>query len=149
MFTRARGVDVSFREVKIKIPDRGMWMTSCTGSARTRHRTRRIDFSGLAEARLICALRVPHEMGSGADGKARIERMCISLLMSKNLQKLNGNKSFRVSGFLCSMYICYERSMYVSHICIVGMVHCYLAIIILFRTIYSFAHNQMVQSIAM
>ena len=32
--SRARGADVSFRDVKIKIPDRGMWMTSCTGSAR-------------------------------------------------------------------------------------------------------------------
>ena len=29
---------------------------------------------------------------------------------------------FRVSGFLCSMYICYEYSMYVSHIRIMGMV---------------------------
>ena len=41
--------------------------------------------SGLAEARRICALRAPHEMEGGADGKVRIERMCISLLMSKNL----------------------------------------------------------------
>ena len=29
---------------------------------------------------------------------------------------------FRVSGFLCSMYICYEYSMYVSHIRSMGMV---------------------------
>ena len=28
---------------------------------------------------------------------------------------------FRVSGFLCSMYICYEHSMYVSNIRIMGM----------------------------
>ena len=33
---------------------------------------------------------VSHEMGWGADEKARIERMCISLLMSK----LKGNKKF-------------------------------------------------------
>ena len=36
--SRARGEDVSFRYVKIKIPDskldRGIWMTSCTGSVR-------------------------------------------------------------------------------------------------------------------
>ena len=36
--TRARGADVSFRDVTIKIPDRnmtrGMWMTSCTWSVR-------------------------------------------------------------------------------------------------------------------
>ena len=30
---------------------------------------------------------------------------------------------FRVSGFLCSMYICYEHSMYISHIRIIGMLH--------------------------
>ena len=41
--------------------------------------------SGLAEARRICVLRAPHAMVGGADGKARIERMRISLLMSKNL----------------------------------------------------------------
>ena len=53
------GVDVSFRNVKIKILDRKvdqwMWMTSCTGSVRrilktvelrTRHQTRRVDFQG-------------------------------------------------------------------------------------------------------
>ena len=59
------GVHVSFRDVKIKIPDRGMWMTSCTGSERggfweiwksqlvelrTRHRTRRVDFRGSQRA---------------------------------------------------------------------------------------------------
>ena len=32
-------------------------------------------------------------------------------------------RGFRVSGFLCSMYICYEHSMYVSHIRIMGMVN--------------------------
>ena len=26
------------------------------------------------------------------------------------------SRAFRVSGFLCSMYICYEHSMYVTHI---------------------------------
>ena len=38
MCSRVRGEDVSFRDVKIKIPkrkyDRGMWMTSSTGSVR-------------------------------------------------------------------------------------------------------------------
>ena len=38
------------------------------------------DFRLLAEA----LWRVPHVL-VGADGKARIERMCISFLMSKNL----------------------------------------------------------------
>ena len=48
--------------------------------------------------------------------------------------KFKGNKKFRtwtkqsssvfrVSGFLCSIYICYEHSMYVSRIRIMGKVH--------------------------
>ena len=64
----------------------------------------------------------------GADGKVSIERLCISLPYVETF-KLKGNKRFRtwtkksisvfrVSGFLCSMYIRYEHSMYVSHICI-------------------------------
>ena len=51
--------------------------------------------------------------------------------------KFKGNKKFRtwtkksssvfrVSGFLCSMYICYEHSMYVSHSRIMGMIQSYL-----------------------
>ena len=75
MFTRAREADVSFRDVKIKILDWGMWMTSCTGSERggfggiwkksvvenlTPNEKGRL--SGFAEARWICALRALHEM---------------------------------------------------------------------------------------
>ena len=95
---RACGKDVSFRDVKIKIPDRKfdqeMWMTLCTGSARggiggfwktwesivenvTPNGKGRL--SGLAEARRIFALRAPHVMGGGLDGKVIIERLCISL----------------------------------------------------------------------
>ena len=46
----------------------------------TGYRTRRVDFHLLAEALGRCRTR-----WRGADEKARIERMCISLLMSKNL----------------------------------------------------------------
>ena len=35
--------------------------------------------SGVTEARRICALRAPHEIGGWADGKVIIERLCISL----------------------------------------------------------------------
>ena len=55
-FYRARGEDVSFTDVKIKIPDRVMWMTSRTGSVdgdskkvrrfETGCRTRRLAFAG-------------------------------------------------------------------------------------------------------
>ena len=59
VFTHAREADVSFRDVKIKIQDRGIWMMACIGSARkilgdlkksvelgTRHETRRGGFRG-------------------------------------------------------------------------------------------------------
>ena len=47
----------------------------------TRHRTRRVDFRLLTEALGRCRTRC----GGGADEKARIERLCLSVLMSKNL----------------------------------------------------------------
>ena len=142
----ARGEDVSFTDVEIKIPDRKcdlrMWMTPCTGSVRggfwgiwekvselrTRLRTGSVDFRGsqrpdeyarYGRRRRWC-------VGGGVDGKVIIERLCISLPYVETF-KLKGNKKvsylnlevvsvFRVSGFLCSMYIWYEHSMYVSHI---------------------------------
>ena len=70
-----------------------------------------------------------HEMGGGADEKARIERLCLSLSLSLSRRtfKLKGDKSFvpehrsrymffefRDSYVLC--YICNEQSMYVLHI---------------------------------
>ena len=76
-----------------------MRITSCSGSARedfgdfeesqlvemrTRLRTGRVDFpSSLRPDEFVCYWR--HTCWEGAGGKARIERMCISLLMSKNL----------------------------------------------------------------
>ena len=82
--------------------------------------------SGLAEARRICALRAPHEMvGGGADGKARIERMCISLpfvetfnskVIKGFVSELRSCKCFSCFEILWSMYICYEHSMSISHI---------------------------------
>ena len=89
---------------------------------RTRPWTGRVDFHLLAEALGGCAWD-----GGGADGKARIERMCISLLISKNLLNSKVIKSFipelrSRKCFSCFeipmfyIYICYEHSMYVSHI---------------------------------
>ena len=53
---------------------------------RTRHRTRRVDFWGSQRPDEFARYgRRTRWGGVGADGKARIERMCISLLMSKNL----------------------------------------------------------------
>ena len=66
----------------------------------------------------------------GADEKARIERMCIFLpyVETFNSKVINGfvpelrsrYEFFRISRFLCSMYICNERPMSISHISISG-----------------------------
>ena len=138
---RAREADVSFRDVKIKIPNRGMWMTSCTGSARrilgdlkksvelrTRHRTRRVDFRG--SLRPDEFVRYGHRTRWGG-GRWKSHHRKIVHLSSLCRKELKGNERFRtwtkkslrvfcVSGFLCSMYICYEHSMYVSHISVSG-----------------------------
>ena len=78
-----------FRVVKIKIPGPGD-VNDVTGSVRgefggilkksevelrTRLRTGRVDFRYLA----VALWRVPHVLGRGADGKASIERLGISL----------------------------------------------------------------------
>ena len=83
---RACGEDVSFTDVKVKIPDRKfdqeVWMTSCTESARggfwgfkkklvelrTRFRTGRVDFRGSL---------TPHVMGSRC--RSHHGSLCISL----------------------------------------------------------------------
>ena len=88
-------------------------------------------FSGLAKARPVALCRV--HTWFGADGKVIIESLCISLpyvekpFNSKVIKFRTWTKKslrvFRVSRFLCSMYICYEHSMYVSHIRIMGMLH--------------------------
>ena len=89
MFTCARRADMSFKDVTIKILDRG-----CDQGCEWRHapeawaeifekkavswvlpREKTVDFRLLAEP--LCRVR----MWFGADGKIR----CISLLMSKNL----------------------------------------------------------------
>ena len=77
-----------------------MWMTSCTGSTRAEDfgdlekvselgwvlpREKTVGFRLLAEARPVVFVAGATRDGVGADEKARIERMCISLLMSKNL----------------------------------------------------------------
>ena len=89
---RARGADVSFRYVKIKIPDRGMWMTSCTGNTRrilgdlkksVRSWFLRSEEEGLTFACSSEPVQWPcggcHTWWGGADGKVIIERLCISL----------------------------------------------------------------------
>ena len=77
VFTCARGADVSFRDVKIKIPDRWMWMTSCTGSTRrilgdlkksvswVLPREKTVGFRLLAEARPVALWQMPEVLRWG------------------------------------------------------------------------------------
>ena len=70
--------------------------------------------------------RVPRVVGGGADGKVVIERLCLSLphveksfnskIIKSFVPELRSHKVFRVSGFLCYLYVRYEHSMYISRI---------------------------------
>ena len=141
---RARGEDVSFRDVKIKIPVR-IW------GCEWRHTLEACaeDFGGFEKSQSSWVL-PSEEKGwlslahrglvaddtrvGGTDGKASIEILCLSPYVEKPLNskviksfvpELRSRKCFCVSGFLCSMYICYEHSTYVSHIRIMGMLQIY------------------------
>ena len=59
-----------------------------------------------------------------------VEEPLNSKVIKSFVPELRSREYFRVSGFLCSTYICYEHSMYVSHIRIMGMVHIYIYIYI-------------------
>ena len=129
VFTRAGGADVSLRDVTIaQIEKRGwcwrrhapetrggfggFWksqLSSASGEDGWLSLARRSQASGLVAG----ATRV-----GGADGKVIIERLCISLpyVETFNSKVIKGFVPelrsryvfFRVSGFLYSMYICYE-----------------------------------------
>ena len=129
MFRRARGEDVSFRDVKIKIPDRywdqGVWMTSCTGSVGWGflgfEKKQWVEFLPPNETVEIQTWARPDDLvryGRRAlvgliadDVKAvSIERLCVVFLMSKTF-KLKGKVSylnqfvnFVFSGFLCVVF---------------------------------------------
>ena len=93
MCWRACGEDVSFTDVKIKIPDRttdvndvmhrkrARWILGDLKKSvelRTRHQTGRVDFRGSQRPDKFARYGRCTRWGE-ADGKARIERMCISL----------------------------------------------------------------------
>ena len=128
----AHGEDVSFTDVKIKIPDRKfdqeMWMTSCTGGfwkkwveLRTRLRTGRVDFRGsLRPDGFVCDR---CHTRWGADGKVIIERLCISLpyvetfnskVIKGFITELRSRYVFFVfwDSYVLYICICYEHSMY-------------------------------------
>ena len=85
---------------------------------------------GLANLRAMGAARDGGCRWGSADGKVIIERLCISLpyvdtFKSKVIKgfvpELRSRKCFSCFGI--PMFLCYEHSMYVSHIRIMGMVH--------------------------
>ena len=80
--SRACGADVSFRDVTIKIPDRGYdqgyeWRHAPEAWVEIWEKSVSWDWD-LGEARRIRALRAPSVLG-GADGNVVIERSCLSL----------------------------------------------------------------------
>ena len=50
-----------------------------------------------------------------------VEKPFNSKVIKSFVPELRSRKVFRVSGFLCYLYMSYEHSMYISHICIMGM----------------------------
>ena len=136
-----------------------MWMTSCTGSACG-------GFWGFWKKSVSWILG-PDENGwlslarrvGCARGLGQMEKSGVSLSLCRKTFKLKGNKKFRtwtkksssvfrVSGFLCSMYICNEHSMFISHIRIMGMLYIYIIYMkILWKvqslnTVYKNVHNK-------
>ena len=139
---RAGGPDVSLRDVTIaRDGKRGQ-----AGANDVTHRKRAEDFRNLKKVSRVemrpasgedgwLSLargglgQMSHETGGGQMKKNSIERLCLSPYVETFL--LKGNKRFRtrtekslrvfrISRFLCSMYICSEHPIYISHIHVYG-----------------------------
>ena len=141
VFTRAGGVDVLLRDVTITqmgsgarecrwrhTPEacRGFWGFWKKSVSWVLPQEKTVGFRLLAEARPVALGQVPHVLGVGGRWKSHHRKIVHLSSLCWNLS-LKGNKRFctwtkkslcvfRVSGFLCSMYICYEYSMYISNI---------------------------------
>ena len=153
------GEDVSFRDVKIKIPD-----SNVTWGCEWRHAPEAWaeDFGEfekksvswvLPRGRRLIFARSPRPCGRchtwfGADGKVR----CISLLMSKNLlnskvvksfvPELRNRKCFCVSWFLFSIY------MVMNILCIFNIfMYDYVTLIVCIFSLCFYSQNQSLQKI--
>ena len=101
----------------------GFWKSQLV-ELRTRLRTGRVNFRLLAKARTVALWRMPYKMGCRWKSHHRkivhlspyVEKPLNSKVIKSFVPELRSRKCFCVSGFLCSIYICYEYSMYVSHI---------------------------------
>ena len=80
-------LEVSARRILKKSETQLSWDQKNQNSTELRPASEKtVGFRLLAQARPVAYVAGAHEVGGGwADDKARIERMCISLLMSKNL----------------------------------------------------------------
>ena len=137
--SHARRADVSFRDVTIEIPDRKQareWKyrhapEACAEDFGDLKKVGELSFSVWERwltfgARLGLAAGATRGGEGGADGKVVIERLCLSLTYVEKpfnskvikifVPELRSRKVFRVSGFLCYLYMSYEHSMYISHI---------------------------------
>ena len=136
---------MSFTDVKIKIPDRGCeWRYAPEARVedfeksqlKTRLQTGRVDFRG--PLRPDEFVRYGRRTCFGGRWKSQnrkivplspyVEKPLNSKVIKSFVPERRSRKCFRVSGFLCSMYIFFEHSMYVSHIRIMGRVHIELSI---------------------
>ena len=85
--SRARSADVSFRDVTIKIPERGCdqgceWRHALEAWAEIWEKSVSWDWD-LGEVRRICALRALYMMWGRVDGKVSIGRLCLSPYVEK------------------------------------------------------------------
>ena len=142
--SRTRGADVSFRDVTIKIPDRGCdqgceWRQAQEAWAEIWEKSVSWDWD-LGEVRRICALRAPHVLAEGvADGKDSIERWYLSPYVEKPFNskviksfvpELRSRKCFSCFGIpmlsLCALWtlwtFCVPVWIYLFHIFMYGYV---------------------------
>ena len=134
---RARGEDVSFKDVKIEILDsnwnRVMWVTSRTGIVRWGFwgfeknegvqflpRRKKVDFQSWARPDEF--VRYGRRTWFGADGKVSIERLCLSLLMSKKPFNSKVIKSFvpELRSRKCFFFFVFRHS-YVIYIWVINI----------------------------
>ena len=123
----ARGVDVSFRNVTIKIPEEDM--TRDVRDVTLRKRGLKFEKKQFVEietwAKRDEFVGYGRRTWFGADGKVSIERLCLTPYVEKPFNskviksfvpELRSLQCFRVSVFLCYIWTFYEHYMYVSHI---------------------------------
>ena len=132
VFTRAGGADVSLRDVTIAQMENGAseckWChvpEACGKFWEILKKSVELRLASGEDSWLSLACgglgHVSHEMGGGwRDEKARIERMCISLLKLKGNKKFRNwtEKSLRVFRISRFLFYLYGHSMYVLHIAI-------------------------------